>query len=195
MPARDPREAVLEHLAVRGAPREVRTPASAWTMAHLDTVEFVKQREVLGQRLFVVRFVAEHTRSGTTAMHVILRAERVGRSWIVRGGGGGGFATAPAGREPRVDLGGTWGRFGFCGGGRVHDTSEAVARVRLRFTNGIECEDDTETGWVLFYSDRPVQRPHASVELLADDGELVTASIWPPQRDLTQTLLARIPRA
>ena len=115
----------------------------------------------------------------------------------MRGGGGGdhGHLPAPVRAEPHVDLVGTWGRFGFCGGGRVHAAGADVARVRLHFGDQVECEDDTETGWVLFYSPRPLQRPHAAIELLDAAGDIVTTYPWPPQRDLTQVLLARIPQS
>jgi hypothetical protein len=211
MLARDPREAVLEHLGARAAPREAHTVAPVlagrtrptswhtrsgvpWT-AQLDSVEFVKQREVLGCRLFVVAFEADHVRLGPVTMHMIVRAERDRGGWVARsvsGGAGGGEARP---REPHVNLGGSWGRFGFCGGGEVHAARADIARVRLRFGNGVECEDDTAAGWVLFYTDRPVERPHATVELLDGAGEIVASYEWPPRRDLPQTLLRRIARS
>jgi len=164
-----------------------------WT-ARLDTVEFVKQREVLGRRLFVVEFETDHVRLGPTTMRRIVQAERVGGAWIARGVTGGAAGGDLQVREPHVDLGGSWGRFGFCGGGRVHDPGSLIGRVRLRFESRAECEDDTEAGWVLFFTDRPVRRPQAIVELVDPAGEIVASYGWPPQRDLQQTLLARLPR-
>jgi len=195
---------------MQGGQREVRAtvPAAArrtgaalwhsrvgtpWT-ARLDTVEFVKQREVLGRRLFVVEFEADHVRNGLTTMQRIVQAERLGGSWIARGVTGAGIGGDLQVQEPHVNLGGSWGRFGFCGGGRVHDPASLIDRVRLRFESGIECEDDTEAGWVLFYTDRPVRRPQAKVELVDASGQTVASYGWPPQRDLPQTLLARLPR-
>src|SRR5262249_20848847 len=49
----------------------------AWT-ADLDTVDFLKQREVQGVRLFAVSFEAEHERRGFTQMAILVRADQIG---------------------------------------------------------------------------------------------------------------------
>jgi hypothetical protein len=183
MPARDPREAVLEHLATRLAPLDV----AVALQPNLDTVEFVKQREALGCRLYVVEFDDGNGRT----LYEIVRVVRHGRTWTARAAAVGAWAE-PRSPFPWVSLNATWGSFGFCGGGRVHATDAEVARVRVRFASGVECEDDTDDGWVLFYDDRPVRRPRATVELLDPDGQLVRSFGW-PERDLATALLERIP--
>jgi hypothetical protein len=208
--ARGPEQAVLDHIArVRPAARR-RRPAAAkgrepaptaaisfggapWT-AHLDTVEILKEREILGRRVYVVRFEADHLRAGRLEMTMVVRAERTDDAgWVARGISAGASVSEPALDAPRVLLGGSWGRFGFCGGGRVCAAPPEVERVRLRFSNGIELEDDTEHGWALFFTDRPVERPAAIVELLDATGAAVATHQWPAGPDLPDALRRRIP--
>ena len=163
----------------------------AWT-ADVDTVDFLKQREVLGARLFVVAFEAEHERRGFTQMTILVRADRIGRDWLARritGASGSGELSSTA---PRVNLGGSWGRHGFCGGGRVEPAGADVSRVRVRFANGVELDDDTDGGWVLFFTNRPVERPNARVELLDRSGERISSFDWPWSPDLPEELRRRI---
>jgi len=168
-------------------------PSRPWT-ADLGTVDFLKQRKVLGRRLFVVAFEAEHVHRGMTQMTALVRADRLGKTWIARRiTGASGSGELPS-RAPRVNLGGSWGGHGFCGGGRVDAAGADVARVRMRFANGVELEDDTEGGWVLFFTDRPVERPNAEVELLDSEGEVVSRFDWPWPPDLPEALRRRIPR-
>src|SRR4051812_34638018 len=189
--AQGPEQAVLDHIArVRPAARR-RQPASTgpraddrrsagisiggapWT-AHLDTVEILKERRILGRHVYVVRFEADHLRAGLLEMTMVVRAERVpGDGWTARGISAGASVSDPEVDAPRVLLGGSWGRFGFCGGGRVCGTTPELSAVRLRFGNGIELEDDVEAGWALFFTDRPVERPAAVVELLDASGTAI----------------------
>ena len=146
----DDRRAPTAGISIGGAP---------WT-AHLDTVEILKERQILDRRVYVVRFEADHLRAGRIEMTMVVRAERTpGAGWVARGISAGASVPEPELETPRVLLGGSWGRFGFCGGGRVCAAPPEVERVRLRFGNGIELEDDTEQGWALFFTDRPVERP------------------------------------
>jgi hypothetical protein len=163
----------------------------AWT-ADLGTVDFLKQREVLGVRLFAVAFEAEHERRGFMQMTILARADQIGGTWLARritGASGSGELPTTA---PRVNLGGSWGPHGFCGGGRVEPAGADVARVRLRFANGVELDDDTGGGWVLFFTDRPVERPNAVVELLDPSGGLISSFDWPWSPDLPEELRRRI---
>jgi hypothetical protein len=162
--------------------------------ADLGTLDFLKEREVLGRRLFVVAFEAEHVRRGPTQMTMLVRADRVGKTWLARritGASGSGDLPASA---PRVNLGGSWGAHGFCGGGRVDPNGTDVARVRIRFANGVELEDDTDGGWVLFFTDQPVARPNAEVELLDSHDQVVSRFDWPWAPDLPDVLRRRIRR-
>ena len=201
MGARTAEEAVYELLgepARTPALVSARAPAApqpfqhrAWT-ADLGTVDFLKQREVLGVRLFAIAFEAEHERHGFTPMTILVRADRIGREGAARritGSSGSGELPSTA---PRVNLGGSWGGHGFCGGGRVDPAGADVARVRLRFANGVELEDDTDGGWVLFLTDEPVERPNARVELLDPSGEVLSSFDWPWSPDLPEELRRRI---
>jgi hypothetical protein len=209
--ARGPEQAVLDHIArVRPAARrrrptgaradERRTPTAGiaiggapWT-AQLDTVEILKEREILGRRVYVVRFQADHLRAGRIEMTMVVRAERMpDGGWVARGISAGASMPEPELDAPRVLLGGSWGRFGFCGGGRVCAAPPQVERVRLRFSNGIELEDDVEQGWALFFTDRPVERPAAIVELLDATGSAVASHQWPAGPELPDALRRRIP--
>ena len=127
-------------------------------------------------------------------MTMVVRAERTpGAGWVARGISAGASVPEPELETPRVLLGGSWGRFGFCGGGRVCAAPPEIERVRLRFGNGIELEDDTESGWALFFTDRPVERPAAIVELLDADGAAVASHQWPAGPELPDALRRRIP--
>src|SRR5262245_39077515 len=161
--ARGPEQAVLDHIArVRPAPR--RRPAlsgaravdprgsraaisiggAPWT-AHLDTVEILKERRILGRRVYVVSFDADHLRAGQLQMTMVVRAERrPDGEWVARGISAGARVAEPELEAPCVLLGGSWGRFGFCGGGRVCSASTEIERVRLTFGNEVALEDDTE---------------------------------------------------
>src|SRR4051812_16322986 len=106
--------------------------ARPWS-ASADTVEVLKERMVLGQRLYAVGFVADHVRHGPTDMTMLVRAERVRGEWVARSMSGvSGPADLPP-DAPRVKLGGSWGHFGFCGGGPVHFAGADLARARVRF--------------------------------------------------------------
>lgn len=201
MGARTAEEAVYELLgqparspalvSARGAATPQPFQHRAWT-ADLDTVDFLKQRDMLGVRLFVVAFEAEHERRGFTQMAILIRADRFGQDWIARritGASGSGELSSTA---PRVNLGGSWGRHGFCGGGRVEPAGADVSRVCVRFANGVELDDDTDGGWVLFFTNRPVERPNARVELLDPSGETISSFDWPWSPDLPEELRRRI---
>src|SRR4051794_37627889 len=132
--ARRPEQAVLDHIAgVRTATRARRSAlvgtgseheadarisigGTPWG-AHPDTAEILKERRILGRRVYVVGFLADHARLGRVPMTMVVRAERVtGLGWIARGISAGANPPEPRLSEPRVLLGGSWGRFGFCGG-------------------------------------------------------------------------------
>src|SRR5262249_60336066 len=107
-PARKP--ALVGAMGRRAAPGTGTSQSQQrpWT-ADLGTVDFLKEREVLGRRLFAVAFEAEHVRRGPTQMTMLVRADRIGRAWIARrltGATGSGELPATA---PRVNLGGSWG--------------------------------------------------------------------------------------
>ncbi len=204
--ARGPEQAVLDHIArvpaearaherALAGPDRLSSGGAPWS-ARLETVEILKEREILGRRVYVVGFLADHARLGRLPMTMVVRAERVtGLGWVARGTSAAANMPEPRLAEPRVLLGGSWGMFGFCGGGRVSGTTPEIDRARLRFGNGIELEDDTEHDWVLFFTDEPVERPAATVELLGANGRIVASHEWPARPDLPDALRRRIPRA
>ena len=187
-PARPP---ALVGAGAQGAARPFQN--RSWT-ADLGTVDFLKQREVLGHRLFVVAFEAEDVRRGFLPMTILVRADRFGSRWIARRitGASGSGELPPTG--PRVKLGGSWGKHGFCGGGRVEPAGAEVARVRVRFANGVELDDATDGGWVLFFTDRPVERPNAIVELFDPAGAVISSFDWPWPPELPDELRRQIRR-
>lgn len=207
--ASDPEQAVLDHIAGNAPTGRQREPAlniaqggrvapqrSAWT-AIPGTVQILKERRILGRRVYVVGFDADHVRAGRVSMTMIVRAERVaGLGWVARGIGAAAVAEEPRLDEPRVLLSGSWGGFGFCGGGRLcgPDAPE-IERVRLHFGNGVVLEDGTDGGWVVFFTDSPVERPEATLDLLDADGDVVASHEWPALRDLPEALRRRIPVA
>jgi hypothetical protein len=209
--ARTPRQAVLEHLARAQPPVRAREaalagiggrsqslaaspPAGPPWRPRLETLAFLKEREILDRHVCVVGFEADHVRTGTQPMTMVLRAERVaGLGWVARASSSGGAHEATS-TGPRLDLTGSWGSFGFCGGGRVHAFGASVARVRLRFTTGVELDDDARAGWVVFFTDEPVESPDATIELLDPAGDVVATHEWPPRPDLADELRRRIPR-
>jgi hypothetical protein len=197
--ARGPEQAVLDHIArVRQPRRPPRTPPTArapWT-ADLRTIEILKERHILGRRVYIVGFEADHVRAGRLPMTIVVRAERVaGLGWVARGISASALAGEPELSEPRVLLGGSWGRFGFCGGGKICAPIPEIVSARLRFPSGIVLEDDTEGGWVVFFTDSPVERPEATVELLDADAAVVASHVWPAGTDLPDALRRRIPLA
>src|SRR5262245_24728656 len=157
--APDPEQAVLDHIAgIPPTSSRLREPAltiaqgasvatgrAAWS-ALPDTVQVLKERRILGRRIYVVGFDADHVRAGRVSMTMVVRAERVaGLGWVARGIGAAAVADETKLDKPRVLLSGSWGRFGFCGGGRLcgPDTPE-IERVRLHFGNGVVLEDGTD---------------------------------------------------
>ena len=159
----------------------------SWT-ADLNTVDFLKERAFAGRRLFVVAFEAEHVRRGFLPMTMLVRADRYGPTWVARRITGASGAGELPPTIPSVNLGGSWGKHGFYGGGKVNAAGADVARVRVRFGNGVELEDTADNDWVLFFTSRPVERPNAEVEVLDPRGALLSSFHWPWSPDLPDEL-------
>jgi hypothetical protein len=186
------RPRALVHTGARNAPEPFH--GRPWT-ADLDTLDFLKQREILGRRLFVVAFEAEHVRHGFLPMTMLVRVDRYGQTWRARRITGASSTGELPPTIPSVNLGGTWGKLGFCGGGKVNPAGADVARVRVRFGNGVELDDSTDSGWVLFFTNRPVKRPNAEVELLDQNDAVLSSFHWPWSPDLADELRRRIRHA
>jgi hypothetical protein len=191
------RERTLTGTRTAGGPAPIEAVAAGgppWS-PRLDTVEFLKERVIGNRHVYAIGFEADHPRAGRVDMTMIARAERVtGLGWVGRGVSTGTAVGEPEVGEPRLYLGGSWGRFGFCGGGQIYPPAAAVARARLRFADGVELEADAEGGWALFFTHEPVERPDATVELLDGAGDVVATHEWPPRPDLADELRRRIPR-
>jgi hypothetical protein len=92
----------------------------------------------------------------------------------VTGGAGGGDSDIPRRSEPWINLAGGGWPDQFYAGGRIHAAGVDVARVQLRFADGLALEDDAEQAIALFITDDTVRLP-ASVALL-DRSDTVIAS-------------------
>jgi hypothetical protein len=204
VPEHDPRQAVLEHLVRESdVPRPLRwfpgrvAPASLRQGVRLlrgallrqpvpfvaakgfnadpATVQFVKQREIPGRRLFAVSF--KDRRGQSWAWLVAAEQDEAGE-WSTHGvAGGGGDWSQPelrVRRGPWLNLGCSWGADGFYGGGAIHRAGADVGRVRLRFRDGSVLEDDSERGLALFATGRRIEIP-VVVELLDRTGAVIAS--------------------
>jgi hypothetical protein len=88
--------------------------------------------------------------------------------WRVRGGAGGAGST-PRRSTPWVNLGGGGWPDQFYAGGRIDTAGLDVARIELRFADGLTLEDDTDAGVALFITGETVEMP-ATVALLDQAG-------------------------
>lgn len=182
-----PRQAVFDHLAgpqgrvhrrSRGAPGE---PVAAVVeggnpfSADLATVQFVKERATERRRLYYVTFEGVSVlddRRVRTSFAWVFPVEQHAGGWRTAGGAGGSRDELPV-REPRVNLGGG-GSPGFYAGGRVLTAGIDIAHARLTCANHLVLEDNTESGVVLFITEREATLP-ATVDLYDRDGRHVSS--------------------
>jgi hypothetical protein len=146
-----------------------------------STIRFVKHRESDQRHLYFVTFQGTIAQLRTDARYpwsYLFPVERdPGGGWRVRGGAGG------AGDEPQLSTawvnlaGGGWPDQ-FHAGGRIHNAGIDIARVELRFANGLTLEDDTEADVALFITDEPVELP-AIVALLDQSGTDIATHAFP----------------
>jgi hypothetical protein len=140
----------------------------------LDTVVFLKERHVFGRHLFVLGFEADdvHPWLGHHYVEGLFYAE------LLSPGQWRAFGTArPAHLEGqprrRINLGFSASPTFFLANG----TADAeIARVRLRSSNGIELEDETEADWLLLCTDQPVEGPY-ELDLIDSTGAVVATEI------------------
>lgn len=186
MGAANPQQAILEELVgppVSGSPA---APAPAQSsprsstaptpfQADPSTIRFVKHRESERRHLYFVTFDGTIPQIGPDShpFSYIYPVERdLHGDWRVRGGAGGA-GDQPRRATPWVNLAGGGWPDQFYAGGRIHNAGIDIARVELRFANGITLEDDTEAGVALFITDQPVEIP-ATLALLDRDGNDVS---------------------
>lgn len=173
----DPRQAILDQLArpagrfepgrhsVPGRPQAGVVRGGNPFQADLSTVRFVKQRHS-GQRCVVFVTFDGAIPELPAEMHPFgwvypLEREPAG-GWRVIGGSGGA-GEPPARSSPWVNLGGGELAHGFYAGGRIDSAGVDVARVQLRFADGLTLEDDTEESVALFITDHAVRTPATAV--------------------------------
>jgi hypothetical protein len=181
MVEQDPRRAILDHLAERPAEQTPLRRASRTTRpmprvggkpfaADPATVRFLKERGIPGRRLFAVTFDDEQ---GQLWFWLVAAEQDETGTWVAHGGAGGS-EHGPERDEPWVNLAGWWGPGRFYAGGQLLAASPDVARVRLRCANGLEMEDDTDGGVVVFLTDRPTDTP-VTVEICNGEGQVVAS--------------------
>ena len=192
MGAPDPEQAILDELA--GPPGQWEPGATSpggWRsgilrggnpfQADLSTIAFVKHRESVCRRLDFVTFEGTIPHIGpqrhTLSWLFPLTHEPDG-TWQVTGGAGGGDSDMPPRSKPWINLaGGGWPNQ-FYAGGRIHSAGLDIARVQLRFADGLTLEDDAEQAIALFITDDAVHLP-ASVALLDHAGSTTASHDFP----------------
>ena len=128
-------------------------------------------------------------------MTMVVRAERTpGAGWVARGISAGASVPEPelddAARPARRQLG-------------PLRLLRRRPRLRARRPRSSACASASATGsssrttpssgWALFFTDRPVERPAAIVELLDATGTAVASHQWPAGPELPDALRRRIP--
>jgi hypothetical protein len=175
------RRAILAHLAWRPVDREPLPRPGGTTRpvprvggkpfaADPATVRFLKERGIPGRRLFAVTFDDEH---GQRWFWLVAAEQDQTGTWVARGGAGGS-GHGPERQEPWVNLAGWWGPGRFYAGGQLLAAGADVARVRLRCAKGLELEDDTDGGVVLFLTDRQKDAP-VTVEICNGEGQVLAS--------------------
>ncbi|HLJ03171.1 MAG TPA: hypothetical protein VKT31_07010 [Solirubrobacteraceae bacterium] len=183
MGAPDPETAVLEHLAGPVGTWEP-GPASPGGIqsglvrdgnpeqADMSSVRFVKHRRSERRHVYFVSFVGTHPRLGPLSFHYVYPVEPdPDGGWRVLGGAGGA-GDGPKRSAPWVNLGGGGWPDRFFAGGHVDGAGHEVARVELRFANGVTLADDADAGVALFITDESVELPATAVLFDRDGAEV-----------------------
>jgi len=174
--ASDPEQAILDQFAGPAGEWEPGATSSGGIQsgivhggnpfqADLYTVRFVKQRHSEHRQVYFVTFDGSIPQLGAethTFGYVYPLEREPAGGWRVIGGSGGGGET-PARSSPWVNLGGGELAHGFYAGGRIDSAGVDVARVQLRFADGLTLEDDTEESVALFITDHAVRTPATAV--------------------------------
>jgi hypothetical protein len=186
MSAPDPEQAILDELA--GPPGQwepgATSPGGIQSgivrggnpfQADPSTIRFVKHRESERRHLYFVTFEGAIPQLGPDRRYPWSYASPVEHDpdggWRVRGGAGGA-GDGPQRSTPWVNLGGGGWPDQFYGGGRIDNAGIDIARVELRFADGLTLEDDPTAGVALFITDQTVEMP-ATVALLDQAGNNV----------------------
>ena len=158
--------------------------------ADLGTVRFVKEREILGRRLYAISF----DMISNPALRAVAAPRPDGSSWRCRiGRAVGGLIWAPASGCPcrrgssrptllSASIGAAAGASVALRGSSV---TPAVSAIRLRFPDGATIEADADDDLALFYTESPADLPPDQsftpelIEVL--DGDRVIATQIPRQ--------------
>jgi hypothetical protein len=190
--AADPEQAILERLSgpagvwepgpvtsggiqsgiVRGGNRE---------RADLSTVRFVKHRASERRHLYFVTYSATIPDLGpdTRSFDYVYPVEPDPDGGRRVRGGAGGSGRGPRRSTPWVNLGGGGWPDQFFAGGRIDDAGMDIARIELRFANGITLHDDTDQGVALFITDETIAMPGPAVLLDEAGNEVATHRPFP----------------
>jgi hypothetical protein len=192
MGAANPDQAILDELAAPPGQWEpgVTSPGGIQSgigrgnpfQADSSTIRFVKHRESERRHLYFVTFEGAIAQLGTDSLYPCSYVFPVERDpaggWRVRGGAGGA-GDEPQRSTPWVNLAGGGWPDQFYAGGRIHNAGIDIARVELRFANGLTLEDDTEADVALFIIDQPVELPATLVLLDRDGNDIATQRPFP----------------
>jgi hypothetical protein len=154
--------------------------APAFT-ADLDSLEFLKEREILGVHFVVLSFdsVDIYPDRGRMSVQGVFRVEVSEQGgWRVSSPfGANPVQDVPKRTRPWVNLAGSGGPRRFFWSGIVHPGGSEIAGVRLSSSSGLQLEDDTEARWVIFFTDQQIEWP-VTIELLDPRGALVETHEW-----------------
>ena len=150
----------------RGAPMPSIVTGGVGFVADLDTVSFVKHRQAGERHVFYVTFAADHPRLGLLEMKYAYPVEPASDGgWRTFGGAGGAGTLSCRATQPGVNLGGGGGSGHFYAGGEIYRAGADIARVELRFANGVTLSDDADEDVALFITVSSVQLPATAVLL------------------------------
>jgi hypothetical protein len=150
----------------RGAPTPSIVTGGVGCVADLDTLRFVKHRQVGERHAFYVTFAAEHPRLGLLEMKYACPVEPApDGGWRTFGGAGGAGTRSSCATQPGVNLGGGGWPDHFYAGGEIYRAGGDIARVELRFANGVTLNDDADADVALFTTESSVQLPATAVLL------------------------------
>lgn len=192
MGAAEPKQAVLEELA---GPVGVWEPGGTSPgglqsgivrgdspeRADMSTVRFVKHHASARRHLFFVTFqgTIPHLGPDIHRFHYVYPVEPdPAGGWSALGGAGGAGDSPHRGR-PWVNLGGGGWPDRFYAGGSIEDAGAEIARIELRFANGIVLDDDAAHGVALFITDETVAMPPLLVMLDQAGNEIETDRPFP----------------
>lgn len=192
MSAPDPEQVILDELArPPGQWEPGGTSPGGWQsgivrggnpfQADLTTVVFVKHRQSVRRRLDFVTFqgtIPHIAAQRHTLSWLFPLTRQPDGTWRVTGGAGGGDSDMPPRSKPWINLAGGGWPDQFYAGGRIHTAGIDVARVQMRFADGLTLEDDAEHAIALFITDDAVRLP-ASVALLDDSGTAIALHEFP----------------